>query len=758
MRVISSIFKLEVKNLYFSPIPWVTAALFALHSSYIFIELLTDNISQQELFGGNMGITRILFSSSQGIFKELLQFLFLYIPLPTMGIFSKEYHNETYKLLFSSPIKLRDILIGKYISVLSFFIVLICCLIPILLVAFFTIPHLDIGLISSGILGFFLLFSMYTAIGLFISSTTKYSILSAINTLVLLYLFSKIAEICRYSEYLRDIAFNLSISGRAESIIAGLLCTDDILYFCCITFLFILMTFLRLYFKQRRVPIFYQFGGYLVCFFIGALFLHLSHKPKCIHCYDATAEKRNTLSEQSINILKQIKEPIQITTYVNMADYLNWIAVPPSINEDKQRFRKYLRFKPDITMNYVYYEAEPIRNSDYNSPYRLPTASIAKVFCEANKMKYDELSHSWDIKNIDIKAEKNSLFRIIENPSLQTSAVLRVFDDMATHPSENEISLALKALYSPKIHLGFVSSCTDRTLKTSQEKGYGLAISETSNRYAIINQGFAISSIDIDKIDSIPQEIDILLVADLLLDKMSKHSLQILEKYIDKGKNLLLLLGKEQNLLQEKLLEKIGIIPTTPIILFPQKEIAPEIIPAYTLDLFSTKDEIFGKQSYCVMLPNAKALNYKLGTEFEAYPILQTNENQCVSLTSLQTKGINQNIQKYACYIPALALERRHNSNNQKIVVVDSSDFLANKELNTTRENYNGQNQAFFLDILRWLTDGKAPLKLTKKHTKDNLIKLTVKELDNLKFWILYPLSLGLLFFYVSLFIRRHRR
>ncbi len=754
MRIILSIFRLEVKNLYFSPIPWVTAALFSLHSSYIFIELLNDNISQQELFGGNMGITRILFSSSQGIFKELLQFLFLYVPLLTMGIFSKEYHNGTYKLLFSSPIKLRDILIGKYLSVLSFFIVLLCCLVPIFLAAFFTIPYLDFGLLLSGILGLFLLFSMYTAIGLFISSTTKYSILSAINTLVLLYLFSKIADICKYSEYLRDIAFNLSISGRAESLIAGMLCSDDILYFFCIIFLFILLTFLQLYFKQRRIQIHYQTGGYIACFFAGAIFLHFSHSPKCISCYDATAEKRNTLSEQSIDILKQIKEPVKITTYVNMADYLNWVAVPPSINEDKQRFRKYLRFKPDITMNYVYYEAEPMRNMDYDSPYRLPTSSIAKVFCEANKMEYEQLVHSWDIENIDFGAEKNSVFRIVEYPDLQTASVLRIFNDMETHPSENEISLAFKALYSPKIHLGFASSCTDRTLTTSQEKGYGLAISEKNNRYAAINQGFDISVINFEKIDSIPQKIDILLVADLLLDKMPKQSLEVLKKYIDKGKNLVLLLGAEQNLIQEKLLEEVGIIPTSPVILFPQKEIAPEIVPTYTLDLFPPRDKVF-EQNYCVMLPKARGLSYKLGTEFEAYPILQTPMNKCVSFNSLQAKDISQN---YASYFPALALERNHNSQNQRIVVVGSSDFLANKELNTSRENYNGQNQAFFLDILRWLANGKTPLKIVKKMPKDNFIKLTVKELDQLKNWIVYPLALFFVLFYLLILLRRRKR
>ncbi len=757
MRIIFSILKLELKSLYFSPIPWVIVAIFSVHSGYIFTELLKETVSQQELFGGAMDITYSIFSSSQGLFNQLIQVLFLYVPLITMGIFSKEYSQGTYKVLFSSPIKLRDIIIGKFFSLLSFFAVLLLALFPVFITAMLKIPHLDLGLLASGVLGLFILFVLYASVGLFVSSMTRYSVLSAVVTLAILYLFREIGDIGKYSVYFRDIAFNLAVVDRTDSIIDGLICSNDILYFILVSFSFLCLAFLQLYNVQKQPKISSRFVMYL-SFVAGViLVLKIIEIPYFIKCYDATANKQNTLSKQSVAILNKIDEPVQITTYVNMADYLNWVAVPSEINTDKKRFRKHLRFKPDILMNYVYYEAEPLRNSDYNSPNRMPTSSIARVFCESYRMEYSDLKPFWKINNVNFELENNSIFRILETESGRKTSVLRIYDDMMMHPKENEISLAFKALLEDKTNIGFVTSSTDRTLSVSQEIGYGSVLVQKGNRYAAINQGFNVTKLNLDSLVCIPKDIDIVFVSDFVSSKFSEQSYNLIKDYINDGKNCMFFLGDKNSSRQDRLLDLVGIETKPEMILFPQKIIDTKVIPCIATSQVSSTSKM-GVAGQCVILPEAKSLTYNLGTSFESFPLLTTYDNKCISIDNKNLSyDITKRIKTWKNYTPALGMERNYKENKQRIVVVSNADFISNKELNTNREGFNSDNETFFVSLLHWLSGGTTPLDITSIKGRDVFVSLTAKELKGLEFWIIYPFAIIYLLGGSILLIRRNR-
>lgn len=51
-----------------------------------------------------------------------------------------------------------------------------------------------------------------------------------------------------------------------------------------------------------------------------------------------------------------MKGGLTITTYVNALDLNDlWTAMPAQVKQDQERFRQYVRFKPEIKMKYVYY-------------------------------------------------------------------------------------------------------------------------------------------------------------------------------------------------------------------------------------------------------------------------------------------------------------------------------------------------------------------------------------------------------------------
>lgn len=118
------------------------------------------------------------------------------VPILTMKSFAEERHNKSDLLLLTSPVSVTKIVLGKYLAMVS--ILGIACVIfmifPVIIrmlgTAHFLIDYLTI-------LMFFLIGSVYIAIGMFLSSTTESQIIAAVGTmavLLLLYFWSTLTN------------------------------------------------------------------------------------------------------------------------------------------------------------------------------------------------------------------------------------------------------------------------------------------------------------------------------------------------------------------------------------------------------------------------------------------------------------------------------------------------------------------------------------------------------------------------------------
>jgi len=131
--------------------------------------------------------------------------LIIIIPMLTMRSFVEERKNKTDQLLLAAPVKLFDIVMGKYLAMVTVFAVpcLIFCIFPIIIKSFGT-AYLKVDYLS--ILMFFLLGCVYLAIGMFLSSLTESQIIAAVTTfgiLLLIYLWGGLIDISckRYDRY-----------------------------------------------------------------------------------------------------------------------------------------------------------------------------------------------------------------------------------------------------------------------------------------------------------------------------------------------------------------------------------------------------------------------------------------------------------------------------------------------------------------------------------------------------------------------------
>lgn len=129
--------------------------------------------------------------SGYGNFEYVLDgasFVFIIlVPVITMRLVAEEKKQKTDQLLYTSPIPVWKIMLGKYLAVLTLFGVVLafCCVYPLLLQIYG-----DVALKTAycAILGFALMGAAFLAIGLFISSLTESQVLAAVITFLVLLL------------------------------------------------------------------------------------------------------------------------------------------------------------------------------------------------------------------------------------------------------------------------------------------------------------------------------------------------------------------------------------------------------------------------------------------------------------------------------------------------------------------------------------------------------------------------------------------
>lgn len=86
--------------------------------------------------------------------------LLIAVPVLTMRVLSEEQKNKTDQLLLTAPVKISDIILGKYLALLTIYVipVLIMCLYPLLLGTHGTVSY---AVSYTSILGYFLLGAAY---------------------------------------------------------------------------------------------------------------------------------------------------------------------------------------------------------------------------------------------------------------------------------------------------------------------------------------------------------------------------------------------------------------------------------------------------------------------------------------------------------------------------------------------------------------------------------------------------------------------
>ena len=238
MKKTFAIFQKELKHFFYSPIAYIVIAAFTIIAGIFFYLYLSsfveaafmDMIRSQQLrtppqkFNINLQLIRPYF------FNLALISLFV-LPLVTMRLYSEEKKSGTVELLYTTPISVGNIILGKFFAGLVFYIIM---LLPTMIfqALLFIYGDPELGPVLTGYLGLILLGAAFISGGLFISTLTENQIIAAIGGFGLSLLLWVIGWAANFSgPGLSEILKYLSIINHFEDFAQGVIDTRHVFYY-----------------------------------------------------------------------------------------------------------------------------------------------------------------------------------------------------------------------------------------------------------------------------------------------------------------------------------------------------------------------------------------------------------------------------------------------------------------------------------------------------------------------------------------------
>lgn len=728
-KMIYNIARTELQMLFYSPVAWLILVVFGVQSGLLFADQLRGMVWTQEMGYSVSGITYRVFVDPMfgGVFSVMKNYLYLYIPLLTMGLVSRELSGGSIKLLYSSPITNFQIIIGKYLSMMIYGFFMVSVLLLLVVCGICTIKDFDIPMVLTGILGLYLLICAYAAIGIFMSSLTSYQIVAAIGTFAVLMILSMIGGWWQEYDFVRDITFWLSINGRCETFISGLICSEDVLYFVIVVCLFLALTIIRLNAVRQKIRFTITLGRNIGVIALACFLGYLSAMPQLMCYYDATATKSNTLTVNSQGIMEKLDGGMTITTYINILDQYGWYATPSFINPDRERFKQYLRFKPDMKLKYVYYY-DTTDNASLHKRYpgltlREKMVEVCRVYgLDTNKFKSPE-----EIRQIvDLSGENNRFVRQIVRANGE-KAWLRIYEDMERFPSERETSAAFKSMAMKLPKVGILAGHGERSYLGNKDRDYSLFANEKTFRYALMNQGFDIDLVQLDR--EVPGDINILVISDMR-EWLSPGEEFFLQQYIDRGGNLVILGEPRRREVMSPLFAQFGFEMVPGLLVKRDTNLQADVIISYpTKEAGSIAYDFEGMYNgkYAITTPSVAGLEQVADKGYTVTELFRTdtlgvwNELETTDFVD-DTVRLNTTIGEVEkCYPTVVALSRQVEGREQKIILTGDADCISNGEFGR-RVHVRTANYSFVLGGFFWLSDNEVPIDVRRPPLPDNKV------------------------------------
>jgi len=502
----AAIFKREFRAFFNGVLGWLFVAVtFAFMSLYFLVYNLLNGLANAGYLYGAV--------------------IFLYIvtiPILTMKIFAEDRKNKTDQMLYTAPVSLFKLVMGKYLALAAVFTipVLISALFPIILSSYGAVP---LGESYACALGYYLYGLAAIAIGLYISSKTENVIVAAVLTVLatfLVYVMTGIENIISSVPVLPTLLEGLNFMSRFEIFESGYIDLTAVLYFVTVIAVFIFLTIMGI--KTRRSTFtkknFARKTGSLLLtvIVIAALVagnIGFSKIPEKYTSYNMESNKVYDITDDTRAVLEAL------TTDVTFYVYNTENSVDTGVRRTLGQYDEY----EHITVEYIDPSEQPNFGEQYEAE-SLSTGSIVVVCGDKYKVvDYDDL-YEYEVNYYTYSY------------------------DTTGYDAEGQLTSAIGYVTSTETDIVYVIGGND-------ELSLGSGFTE-----AITKLNAEVESVDLITLDEIPAEVSAIIILAPETD-INEDEAQIIRDYLDNGGSMYVTLQYTQSPLTNfySILEDYGI-------------------------------------------------------------------------------------------------------------------------------------------------------------------------------------------------------
>ena len=231
-----TIFRREFAAYFNSPIAYIFIIAFQVLNSGLFMTVffLTGAADLRSFFG------------------NLPFFLIFFIPAVSMRLWAEDKRIGTFELLMTLPMRAMDVMLGKYLAALAFYLVALAGTLPLVIMVG-ALGNPDMGAIFSGYIGAVFLGALYLAIGTFTSGLMRdqiSAVILGIMTCFLVFILGVPGVAATVDGWVPGLGsllqHYLGLSDHFEMMLRGVISLGALAYFVGLTAVFLTLNALWL--------------------------------------------------------------------------------------------------------------------------------------------------------------------------------------------------------------------------------------------------------------------------------------------------------------------------------------------------------------------------------------------------------------------------------------------------------------------------------------------------------------------------------
>jgi hypothetical protein len=395
---------------------------------------------------------------------------------------------------------------------------------------------------------------------------------------------------------------------------------------------------------------------------------------------DVTYNTINSLEPSSIEVLKQLDGPVNITVYATEED--------ARLGDIRKIIRDFLalyqRYKPDIHLDFI-------------DPQK-----------EADKARAAQIRFNGEMV-IEYAGRSEHLTKI--NEPILTGTLLRL-----AHTRDQTVM--------------YLDGHGERKLD-------GIANFDLGSLFGakLKQSGFHLGSLNLALAQEVPSNVSVLVITQPQLDLMPGEVDKLL-RYVDHGGNLLWLVDAEPLHGLERLAEKLDVILPPGIVIDPAA-IEMNAPADWSLGAIYPPHAITHNFNLTTAFPSARPLLWNENTDWQHNVLVEVAPRGWVSRKPPTGKPrFDKSQDTPGPVVIAMALQRNINDREQRIVVVGNGAFLSNSFAG------NGGNVDLGMNMVNWLAGEEHLITQKLRPAKDSKLELSAMQLRLISIGFLLGLPL----------------